>query len=314
MIHLQISALDPRAVALIAALERTGATKGSLEPEQARMHYRLTRKPLTWPVEPVGEALDIRPIEPGVPALKLFRPLRTGAATKTLVFFHGGGWTVGDLSVYEPLCRRLANALKVNVIWVEYRLAPEHPYPAPLDDAVAATRWIIANARFLGLDPQSIGVAGDSAGANLAAATALLLRERGERLANQVLIYPCLDLTLRHHSHEMLGQGYLLTSERYRWYVRNYLDGADAADWRLSPLRAADLSGLPPTIVLHAGFDPLRDEAIEYAQRLREAKVKVAELSHPDMIHGFLNMGAVLPQADVAVAQIKSALQAFEAS
>jgi acetyl esterase len=310
-------ALDPRAGELIAALSAHQSFVCS-DPQQARRRYRSSRQQLTWPSELVGEAVDLLVEEPGVPKMRLFRPLeaRPRQNLQTLVYLHGGGWTMGDLSVYEPLCRKLANILPANIVWVEYRLAPEHPFPAPLEDTLAAISWIFRSANRIGIDSTRIGLAGDSAGANLAAVATLINRDGslGGTLSSQVLIYPCLDLTAGHASHRELAQGYLLTSSTYRWYLDNYLDGADPRDWRLSPLRAAEFRGLPPTVILHAGYDPLRDEAIDYAAKLRGAAVKVREISYPEMFHGFITMGAVLPQALAALLEIRLALIALRAS
>ena len=241
---------------------------------------------------------------------------RRALLPQTYVFLHGGGWTLGDLSTYEPLCRRLTRVLRADVLWVDYRLAPEHPFPAALDDALAACRWLFADAAKLGLDPDGIGVIGDSAGANLAAVAATLNAngELGAKFAAQVLIYPCLDLTRRHRSHVDLAKGFLLTEALYDWYVGNYLAGHDARDPRVSPFLTPDLSGLAPTVVLHAGFDPLRDEAIAYVARLRRARVPVIEIAFADMIHGFVNMGAALPQAGDAVDCVACGFAGFAGS
>jgi acetyl esterase len=240
-------------------------------------------------------------------------PSGRAGTRQTFVFLHGGGWTAGDLSTYEPLCRRLTRVLQENILWVEYRLAPEHPFPEPLDDVLAACGWLFESASALGLDRTSVGVIGDSAGANLAAAAAILNRDGrlGAKFAAQVLIYPCLDLTREHPSHAELADGFLLTAAAYNWYVENYLSGHDARDPTVSPLLAEDVSGLAPAIVLHAGFDPLRDEAIAYCAKLRRSGIPVKELAFADMIHGFLTMGGALSQADDALGCIRSALQSI---
>jgi acetyl esterase len=240
-------------------------------------------------------------------------PSGRAGTRQTFVFLHGGGWTAGDLSTYEPLCRRLTRVLQANNLWVEYRLAPEHPFPAPLDDVLEACGWLFENASALGLDPACIGLIGDSAGANLAAVAAIFNREGrlGARFAAQVLIYPCLDLTRAHPSHAELADGFLLTRAVYSWYVENYLSGHDAQDPTVSPLLAEDVSGLAPAIVLHAGFDPLRDEAIAYCSKLRRSGLPVKELAFADMIHGFLTLGGALSQADDALGCIRSALHSI---
>jgi acetyl esterase len=305
--------LDPRARRIVAALSGPTSFAASTA-EAAREAYRRSRAPYLWPLD---EVADVCAPETGggAPPMRLFRSLARAPSglPQTYVFLHGGGWTVGDLSTYEPLCRRLARALRADILWVDYRLAPEHPFPAALDDALAACRRLFANAAEFGLDPNNVGVIGDSAGANLAAVAATLNAngELGAGFAAQILIYPCLDLTRRHRSHADLAEGFLLTKAVYDWYVGNYLAGHGAEDPRVSPLLKPDFSGLAPAIVLHAGFDPLRDEAIAYVARLRRAGVPVKEIAFADMIHGFVNMGAALPQAGDALDCIGAALQAL---
>jgi len=308
--------LDRRAARIVAALSQP-TSFATLDAEAARETFRRSRAPYLWPLDGVAEIRDLE-AGAGAPPMRLFRSLAHAPRflPQTYVLLHGGGWTLGDLSTYEPLCRRLTRILRADVLWVDYRLAPEHPFPAALDDAIAACRWLFANAAELGLDPEAIGVIGDSAGANLAAVAAVLNAngEFGAKFAAQVLIYPCLDLTRRHRSHVDLAKGFLLTKALYDWYVGNYLAGHDVRDPRVSPLLTPDLSGLAPTVVLHAGFDPLRDEAIAYVARLRRACVPVIEIAFADMIHGFVNMGAALPQAGDALDCVAAALPALLAS
>lgn len=307
--------LDPRARRIVAALSG-GASFAALSGEAAREAYRRSRAPYLWPLDEVAEAHDLE-TGGGAPPMRLFRPLARAPSglPQTYLFLHGGGWTVGDLSTYEPLCRRLARVLRANIVWLDYRLAPEHPFPAALDDALAACRWLFANGAKDGLDPHDVGVIGDSAGANLAAVAATLNvnGELGAKFAAQILIYPCLDLTRRHRSHADLAEGFVLTKAVYDWYVGNYLAGHDARDPRVSPLLAPDRSGLAPAVVLHAGFDPLRDEAIAYVAKLRRAGVPVKEIAFADMMHGFVNMGAALPQAGDALECVGAALQTLVA-
>jgi len=308
--------LDRRAARIIAALSQP-TNFATLNAEAAREAFRRSRAPYLWLLDEVAEVRDLD-ADPGAPPMRLFRSLAHGPRPlpQTYVFLHGGGWTLGDLSTYEPLCRRLTRVLRADVLWVDYRLAPEHPFPAALDDALAACRWLFDHGPSLGLDPGNVGVIGDSAGANLAAVAATLNGngELGARFAAQILIYPCLDLTRRHRSHVDLATGFLLTKALYDWYVGNYLAGHDARDPHVSPLFAPDLSGLAPAVVLHAGFDPLRDEAIAYVAKLRRARVPVIEIAFADMIHGFVNMGAALPQAGDAIDCVAAALPALLAS
>ena len=306
--------LDPRAERLIPKLTFLGDVE-TIDPVTARQAYNLARKPYVWPLEAIGNITAVARSHDGTPALRLFRPLGSLSHERdTYIFFHGGGWTLGDLTTYEPLCRRLANRLNANIAWVEYRLAPEHPFPAALDDALAAARFIFRHAGNLGIDPNRVSVIGDSAGANIAAVLALLNRksEFGWHFERQVLIYPCLDLTASYPSHRELGSGYLLTREIYGWYRSNYVQKSDPTDWRISPLFAAGLKDVAPAVILRAGFDPLRDEASAYAQRLDLAGVSVREIHFPEMFHGFLNMGAVLPQAEAAVQQIARAIHRLD--
>ena len=240
--------------------------------------------------------------------------VREGGAPRTILYLHGGGWSLGSLATYEPFCRSLANATGQIVIWVEYRLAPEAPYPAALDDTLAAWRWVQNNHGELGANPARISIGGDSAGGNLAAVAALALRgETGIQPWRQVLLYPCLDMSASLASHRRLAEGYLLTAPLYAWYRDNYAPAGIARDdWRLSPLFADDLGGLPPAVLLYAGFDPLRDEAAAYAMKLTLAGVPVETLYFADMIHGFLTMGGAIPAAQAAVTRIAEALSVLE--
>ncbi len=282
--------------------------------DEIRRRYTESRRPLLAPMEPVENVFAIVP-DGDAPSLTVFCPRgsRKGEALPALLYLHGGGWTVGDLRVYEPLCRQLANATRCAVIWAEYRLAPEHPFPAAFDDTRAALAWIRTNHALLGIDRERIGIAGDSAGGNLAAAVSLAEWHAGGQMPwVQILLYPCLDLMACMPSHKLLGKDYLLTAELYAWYRANYAQGqVKMGHWRLSPLFAHDVRGQPPSIVLHAGFDPLRDEAAAYAARLRNAQVPVEELHFPGLIHGFLTMGGVIPEARSAIARIASALYAL---
>ncbi len=281
-----------------------------------RHRYNLSRRQFLAAMEPVENIFHILPAERGVPRLTVIRPrnYRQGQRLPALVFLHGGGWTLGSLATYEPFCRNLANTTGQIVIWVEYRLAPEAPYPAALDDTLAAWRWVQQNHGELGADPARISIGGDSAGGNLAAVAALALRgETGIQPWRQVLLYPCLDMSASLASHRKLADGYLLTGPLYAWYRDNYApSGIARDDWRLSPLFADDLSGLPPTVLLYAGFDPLRDEAAAYAMKLTLAGVPVETLYFADMIHGFLTMGGAIPAAQAAVSRVAEALAVLD--
>jgi acetyl esterase len=229
-----------------------------------------------------------------------------------LVFFHGGGWVIGDLDSHDVVCRKLACEGELIVISVDYRLAPEHKFPAAVEDAITATKWIAANARQLGIDHSRLSVGGDSAGGNLAAVVAISARAgNGPHIAGQLLIYPATDFARKHPSHSEPETSILLTHSVIGWFMNHYLGDADINDWRASPARATTLIGLPPAHVLTAGADPLRDEGDEYAGRLKEAGVAVTYRHFPGQFHGFFTMGKLLNQANIAASEIATWLKAL---
>ncbi len=243
----------------------------TLQPGEARELYRKGRRLLQPDPPEVAALRDLEAPGPhGAIPLRLYRGVRTGDAERlpALVFFHGGGWVIGDLDTHDVVCRALANAARCAVVAVDYRLAPEHRFPAAVEDCVAATAWIAANAARLGLDPTRLGVGGDSAGGNLAAVVCLGARDRGgPALVFQLLIYPAVEMAMSHESHRVHTSGLPLTHATAAWFRDLYLRGADdRADWRASPLLARDLSRLPPAYVLTAGFDPLCSEGEAFAR------------------------------------------------
>lgn len=224
------------------------------------------------------------------------------------LYLHGGGWVLGSAEVTDRLQRLLASAAGCAVVAVDYRLAPEHPFPRPLEDAYDVAQWLTSHGATLGLDTRELAVGGDSAGGNLAAALCLLARDRdGPPIAQQTLLFPALDLTLEQASLAELANGYLLTRADMERFVGAYLQGADPRDTRASPLHAPELRGLPPALVITAGCDPLRDEGDAYAARLREASVGVTHLRYPRMLHGFTHG---LPRAVPEVAHAHDAVTA----
>ncbi|MFI5394205.1 MAG: alpha/beta hydrolase [Candidatus Binatia bacterium] len=261
--------------------------------------------------EPVGSVDNLAVPGPGGEiGLRVYTPEQDGPLPM-LVYFHGGGWVLGDLESHDGVCRALTNAVNCIVVSVDYRLAPEHKFPAAAEDAYAAARWVAENAASLGGDPKRIAVGGDSAGGNLAAVAALMARDRGGPLLTyQLLIYPATDASYATASCRENGNGYLLTVDMMRWFQNHYLrSDADRDDPYAAPLRAGDLRGLPPALVITAEFDPLRDEGEAYAARLRAAGV-LADLKRYDgMIHGFFVMGAVLDQARAAMGEVAASLQ-----
>jgi acetyl esterase len=298
--------LDPQARFFLDLIARVGRIPYcEITPSQARAQFgelcRRTRKQAEWAVSASDHAIP----GPGGPiALRLYRPRSAGgAALPALIYFHGGGWCIGDIDTHDPVCRQLADQAGCAVLSVDYRLAPEHPFPAAVEDCEAALRFVAAEGASLGLDPARIAVGGDSAGGNLAAVCALIARDAGIALAAQLLIYPATDFAMDHPSHEEFAEGFLLTREAMQWFGGNYVGAGDAADWRASPLRAPDLSRLPPAVVIVGACDPLRDESRAYAERLQHAGVDATLHLHPGMIHGFFTMGGLIDAADAAIAQ-----------
>ena len=305
--------LDPQARTL---LERAAQAKYppvcTVSPTEARRMYREMCRALQPPPPEVASVADLSFPGPGGPvALRLYRPgTAQDARLPVVVFFHGGGFTIGDLDTHDVPCRTLANFSRCAVLSVDYRLGPEHKFPAAFEDSVAAVCWTAAHAAELGLDVQRIAVAGDSAGGNLAAGAALALRGEGPRIALQVLLYPGLDMRGLSPSQTEFAHGYLLEREDILWFMGNYLGSdADALDWRASPLLAQDHSGLPHAYIFTAGFDPLRDEGWSYAQKLTANGVRVTYECFEGMIHGFVTMSAALAAADHALYRVAQGLR-----
>ncbi len=244
--------------------------------------------------------------------VRVYRPESDAAALPILVWYHGGGWVIGDLETADWTARRLANRVGAVVVSVDYRLAPEHQFPAAVEDCWAALEWASTSGAEVGGDPGRLAVGGDSAGGNLAAVMAIAARDRGlTGLRYQLLVYPATDLTMSHPSIDENGEGYLLTKKAMVWFTDHYLgaDG-DPKDVQASPIYTADLSGLAPATVLTAGFDPLRDEGDEYAALLANAGGAVQHRSYETMIHGFFSMGATVPVGDDALAAAAADLRA----
>ena len=308
--------LHPQTQALLASIENSGIPPThTLSVAEARRVYRDRRVSVQPESPAVGEVIELRAPGPlGPVSLRMYRPIsaaESGARLlPVLVFFHGGGWVIGDLDTHDTLCRQLANASGCAVVATDYRLAPENPFPAGFEDCVAATEWVRRNAVALGVDGNRIAVGGDSAGGNLAAAVAINQRDVGTPLAFQLLIYPVTDQKGGTPSHVRNGQGYLLTNDTMNYYRDHYVsDPADHLDWRASPLVRPDLSELPPAFVLTAGYDPLRDEGLYYAQRLSDCGGDATYLCFERQIHGFILMGKVIDEANAAVAFCADALR-----
>ncbi|CRK61020.1 Esterase/lipase [Alloactinosynnema sp. L-07] len=258
-------------------------------PEQARQRLAASRSLVSGPpIEPV--TVRALTIEDSVPA-RFYAPEGVGDDAPLLVYYHGGGWVVGDLDSHDNVSRFLAKRAGVKVLSVDYRLAPEHRFPAAVDDALTAFNHAVKNAAELGIDPDRIAVGGDSAGGNLAAVTALqAVRAGGAVPKFQLLIYPAVDASVRRRSRELFADGFFLTSADMDWFREHYAPNEDdRVNPLFSPLLAEDLTGLPPAYVATAGFDPLRDEGEAYAERLKESGVKVIAVRYPDLIHGYFN-------------------------
>jgi acetyl esterase len=310
----QILATEMQALVRLASLTRdeSASAYGKLTPGEARVRIRAGAAAAAAPKrsQPTVEDLAIPGPAGTIPA-RFYEPPGTGLEGRPLiVYFHGGGWTIGDLDTCDGVCRFLALEVPATVLSVDYRLAPEHPFPAAVEDALAAFRWAADGNTRLGVDPSRVAVAGDSAGGNLAAAVSLLARDgNGPSPAMQALIYPVTDAVGGQPSRDRFAKGFLLTKADMDWFERHYLPpGAEHADGRVSVLRADDLSGLPPAYVTTAGFDPLRDEGEAYAARMQEAGVRVVLRRHPGLIHGFANMTAVSRTARAAMLELTGAL------
>ncbi|WP_076999617.1 alpha/beta hydrolase [Variovorax sp. KK3] len=310
--------LHPQAQAFINLLvERQVPPTHTLPVADARKFYR-ERRAVTQP-EPgdVGEVRDLSAQGPhGAIPLRMYRPLGSaaGVVLPVLVYYHGGGWTIGDLDTHDTLCRELCNRSGCAVVAVDYRMGPEHRFPAAVNDALAATRWVHDQAQALGVDPTRLAVGGDSAGGNLAAVVAIAARDAGDLpIAFQLLIYPATDMRRGHPSHTSNGQGYVLTRDTITYFHDHYIaEPEHDLDWRASPLLHTDLSRLPPALVLTAGYDPLRDEGLDYARALTAAGNRASYLCFDRQIHGFITMGRLIDEANTAVsvcaAEVRRAL------
>jgi acetyl esterase len=307
--------LDPQAQALMQLMIEKGVPPvHTMTPDEARASYR-SRRAFTQP-----DALEVFKVEDTlVPANGVSVPVRvyhphaapSHSALPGLVYLHGGGWTIGDLDTHDVLCRSLCLQSGIVVVSVDYRMGPEHKFPAAYDDSVAAFNWTVAHAASLGIDASRIAIGGDSAGGNLAAAACLGLRGQSVQPAFQLLIYPATIMWQDTASYHANGKGYMLTKESIAYYTENYLrNREDAKDWRASPQLAESHAGLPPAFVMTAGFDPLRDEGLMYADALTKAGVSSQYICFERQIHGFITMGRVMQEANTAVSLCASALKA----
>ncbi|MDL5360735.1 alpha/beta hydrolase [Halalkalicoccus sp. NIPERK01] len=302
--------LDPQAEALLETVETMGLPPTyALSPESARERLAELFASEGEPVDRVEDFSIPGPDEP-VP-VRLYAP--AGDGHPLLMFYHGGGWVIGDIETYDAVCRALSNAADCAVLSVDYRLAPEHPFPAAVEDAYAALEWAAEYAERINCDPRRVAVGGDSAEGNLAAAVSLMSRDqKGPEIAHQLLVYPAVASPAVHAfpSYEENSQGYLLEAASIEWFLERYLpDPVDHRNAYAAPLLARDYSDLPSATVLTAGFDPLRDEGREYADRLESAGVEVTRHEYEGMIHGFVNLLDHLNAAGEAIETLGEDLQ-----
>ncbi|MBT4256848.1 MAG: alpha/beta hydrolase [Gammaproteobacteria bacterium] len=300
--------LDPQAQALLDRIEESGAPAfHTVSPVEARKLYdqasELAKGNPPQPAEVKNIAIPGPETEL---AARLYRP-NDVADLPILVYFHGGGFPIGSLDSHDVVCRTLCVEAETIVISVDYRLAPEHKYPAAVEDAWAATLWAVENAELLGGDPTQVGVGGDSAGGTLAAVVGLKSVEAGSpQLAFQLLIYPGMDMSCSFPSHQTFGQGYRLTTDLINWFYKHYFPlDADFMQWQATPLAAPKelIKGLPASFILSAGFDPLQDENKGYTIKLMQEEVAVQFKHYPGMIHGFITMPGFLDEAKVALSK-----------
>lgn len=313
--------LDKEAEAFLAAVKAANRPEYSvIGAEGARQLYKETRGAVTPEAPEMSEIDNIAAPGPHGPIpLRYYRP--AGVDKKepipVLVFYHGGGWVIGDLDTHDVACRLLSNEARCAVVSVDYRMGPEHKFPAAVEDAYSAAHWVAGEAAALRIDPEKLAVGGDSAGGNLAAVVALMARGKlkdgdktAPKISYQLLIYPATDMAMTTESHKTFASDHLLTRNAMDWFQEQYLNGPeDRDDWRASPLRAKSLAGLPPAYVLVAGNDPLRDEGEAYADALKKAGVPVVFREFPGQIHGFVVLGKIMPQAGQAIAEMGTALK-----
>lgn len=276
-----------------------------LSPAEGRANYLAMRVPSTV------ELHEVRDFEAGGVKCRLYRSSDSTSAP-LLIYYHGGGWVIGDLDTHDDICRKLARDAGCSVVAVDYRLAPEHPAPAALDDCIAATRWIFSNAATIGVDPARIAIGGDSAGGNLAALVSL---HAGVNPVFQLLVYPATDMRMDYPSHRENAQGYLLTADSMTWFIGHYLQGDERKKHEplYSPILSDDgtLKKSPPTLVITAEFDPLRDEGEAYAARLAAVGVPTSTVRFNGQIHAFFGMSELLDDAAAAIALSASYLRKY---
>ena len=305
--------IDPHAqrlLRMVSAGARSGT--GPVTTEERRRSFASLMRLSSTPAEVGGVEERTCPGPGGALALRVYTPQGSGAECLAgLVYFHGGGLVAGSLDTHDALCRTLCNEIGCRLVAVDYRLAPEHPFPAAIEDALAALRWVLDHAEELGIDPARVAVGGDSAGATLAVIATQEMREApGRQPCAQLLLCPVLDFVEERGSKRDFGEGFLLDKALMDRDLADYAPGVDLADPRISPFRALDLSGVPRAFIHTAEFDPLRDEGAAYAERLRAAQVKVAYTCHPGMVHHFYGLTGMIPAARSILVRIAAEIMA----
>jgi acetyl esterase len=304
--------LDPDAELVIEMIKTSGRPPShSLLPHEVRAVYRASRQAFAPTPPDVAQVIEYTAPGPaGAIPLRAYKGLHTAGDLPILIFIHGGGFCIGDLDTHDYLCRKIANSAKCAVISVDYRLAPEHKFPAAVQDCEAAIVWIAEQASMLAIDRTRLAVGGDSAGGNLSAVMAHMSRQgKLPPFRLQMLLYPSVEMSMRHPSFQLDFSRFPLNVSMVRYFHDHYLrNKEDLTDWRASPLRASVFKGLPPAFVLTAGYDPLRDEGAEYAKILEENDVPTTFVHMSDQMHGFLTMGRVIRAADTALEFAAAAL------
>jgi len=293
---------------------RVGAPRfHELSPAQARHSFQKLQFAFRPDAQAVGSTTEVpigRP-DGSVLLARFYRPVQSAPdeCLPLLIYLHGGGWCVGDIDSYDVLCRQLTNFGRCAVLSVDYRLAPEYPFPAALEDVVLSFDWAFANCALLNVDQARIGFGGDSAGGNLSIVAALALRDRNDsRPMFLALIYPCTEIVSDRPSRELYSDGYFLDRESLHWFFSRYLPDGQTIDWRASPMLADSLAELPPMCLVTAEYDPLTDDCIAFAERVRLAGGEVEVFQVAGMVHGFVTLGKLIPECATVVQQIGSSV------
>lgn len=306
--------LSKEVKSLLDMVYRVGARRfHELSPVQARRSFQKLQFAFRPEAPAVGSTTEVPIGRPDGSVLfaRFYRPAQTASdeCLPLLIYLHGGGWCVGDIDSYDVLCRELTNGGKCAVLSVDYRLAPENPFPAGLEDALLSFDWVSTNFALLNIDRERVGFGGDSAGGNLAIVAALTLRDRGDaKLKFLALIYPCTQMLSNRPSRNTYSDGFLLDSESLQWFFSRYLPDGQTNDWRASPMLADSLAGLPPMCLVTAEYDPLTDDCTAFAERVRLSGGEIELFEIPGMVHGFLTLGKLIPECATVLGLVSNSL------